>query len=97
VLADPPQVLSAPPLCCHCTGTNEDQLRRLLIKVRSWLGKLDGEEGSDAGVQVEGFTSPARSDDAGVGVLEAVHRSHMISLCMLSLPRSATSICCARF
>jgi hypothetical protein len=50
-----------------------------LIKVHRWLGKLDGEESSDAGVQVEGFTSPARSDGAGIGMLEAVHRSHVIS------------------
>jgi len=30
-------------------------------------------------VQVEGFTSPARSDGAGIGMLEAVHRSQVIS------------------
>ena len=38
------------------------------------FGELDGEEGLDTGVEVEGFAGPARSDDLGVGVLEAVDR-----------------------
>ena len=56
-----------------------------MIKVPSRFGKLDGEDGLDAGVQVEGFTRPARLDGAGVGMLEAVHRSQAISLGLLSL------------
>ena len=49
--------------------------RRLLIKTCGWLREFDGEQGLDAGVQVEGFTGPAGSDGSGVGMLEAVHRS----------------------
>jgi hypothetical protein len=49
-----------------------------LIKVRGRLGEFDGEEGSDAGVEVEGFTGQAGSDGFGFGVLKAVHRSQPI-------------------
>jgi hypothetical protein len=86
VLADPPQVLSATPLCCQCHSDGRGPLRRLSIKVRRWLGKLHTKDCLDAGVHVEGFTSPAGSDGADVGMLEAVHRSHVINLCPLSLP-----------
>jgi hypothetical protein len=48
-------------------------LGRLLILVFAGLGEFDGEEGSDAGVQVERFAGPAGSDDAGIGMMEAVH------------------------
>ena len=86
MLSDPPQVLSAQPLCCQCRRTKGAWLRRLSIKVHSRLRELHGEEGLDAGVQVERFTGPARSDRAGIGMLEAVHRSCVIILCLLPLP-----------
>ena len=86
MLSDPPQVLSAQPLCCQCRRTKGAQLRRLSIKVDSRLGELHGEQGLNAGVQVEGFTCPARSNGAGIGILEAVHRSRVIILCLLALP-----------
>ena len=50
-------------------------LRSLLIKISDRLGQFDGEQGLDAGVQVEGFTSPAGPDGLRVGMLEAVHHS----------------------
>ena len=37
------------------------------------LSQFDAEEGWDAGVQIERFAGPAGSDDAGLGVLEAVY------------------------
>jgi hypothetical protein len=49
-----------------------------LVVVR--FGEFDGEEGLDAGVQVERFASPAGSDRCGVGMVEAVHRSELITL-----------------
>jgi len=57
-----------------------------LIKVRHRLPQLDGEQGLDAGVQVEGFTGPTGSDGLGVGMLEAVPCGELIMLCLLSLP-----------
>ena len=86
MLSDPLQMLSAQPLCCPCGGTEGDWLRRLLIKVHSRLWEFHGEEGLEAGVQVEGFTCPARSNGAGIGMLEALHRSRVIILCLLALP-----------
>ena len=47
----------------------------LLILAFDRLCEFDGEEGLDAGVQVERFASPAGTDRCGVGVVEAVHRS----------------------
>jgi hypothetical protein len=49
-----------------------------LVVVR--FGKFDGEEGLDAGVQVEGFASPAGPDGVGVGMVEAVHRGELLTL-----------------
>jgi hypothetical protein len=63
------------------------QLRGLLIKIRGRLGECDGEEGLDAGVEVEGFTGPAGSDGLGVRMLEAVHRSQLITLYLLAALR----------
>jgi hypothetical protein len=51
-----------------------------LVVVR--FGKFDGEEGLDAGVQVEGFASPAGPDGVGVGMVEAVHRGELITLAL---------------
>jgi hypothetical protein len=48
-------------------------LGRLLILVFAGLGEFDGEEGADAGVQIERFAGPAGSDDARIGMMEAVH------------------------
>jgi hypothetical protein len=53
-------------------------LRGLLIKVLVRRGEFDGEEGLDAGTQIEGFVGPAGSDGLGVGMLEAVHSSKLI-------------------
>ena len=39
--------------------------------------QFDGEEGLDAGIEVEWFTGPAGSDGAGVGMLEAVCGSEL--------------------
>jgi hypothetical protein len=66
------------------------QLRGLLIKIRGRLGECDGEEGLDAGVEVEGFTGPAGSNGLGVRMLEAVHRSQLITFC---LPLAALREC----
>ncbi len=44
------------------------------------FGEFDGEEGLDAGMQVEGFASPAGPDRCGVGMVEAVHRGELITL-----------------
>jgi hypothetical protein len=49
-------------------------------KVRARLREFDGEEGLDAGMQIEGFAGPAGSDGLGVGMLEAVHRNQFITL-----------------
>jgi hypothetical protein len=46
---------------------------RLLILAIVRLGEFDGEEGLDAGVQIEGFAGPAGSDGAGIGMVEAIH------------------------
>jgi hypothetical protein len=54
-----------------------------LIKISCRLREFDGEEGLDAGIQIEGFVGPAGSDGLGVGMLEAVHSSKLI---MLGLP-----------
>ena len=48
---------------------------RLLILAIVRLGEFDGEEGLDAGVQIEGFAGPAGSDGAGIGMVEAIHSS----------------------
>src|SRR6476469_11152593 len=69
------------PRCCplgrcvvRLSGDQETLvLGRLLILVFAGLGEFDGEEGSDAGVQIERFAGPAGSDDAGIGMMEAVH------------------------
>jgi hypothetical protein len=50
----------------------------LLIKISGRLREFDGEEGLDAGIQIEGFAGPAGSDGLGVGMLEAVHSSKLI-------------------
>jgi hypothetical protein len=47
--------------------------RQALLKVRAQLGEFDGEEGLDAGVEVERVAGPAGPDGFGVGMLEAVH------------------------
>jgi hypothetical protein len=47
----------------------------LLIKLLRLLGQFDGEQGADAGVQVEGFTVLAGPNRLRVWVLEAVHPS----------------------
>ena len=68
------------PRCCplgrcvvRLSGDQETMtLGRLLILVLAGCGELEGEEGLDAGVEVEGFAGPARSDDLGVGMIEAV-------------------------
>jgi hypothetical protein len=58
----------------------------LLIKVLGLLlGEFDGEDGLDAGVQVEGFAGPAGSDRLSVGMQEAIHRSWVIMLGRLLL------------
>ena len=54
----------------------------LLIVLRLF-GEFDGEQGLHAGVQVEDFTAPAGTNGARVGVLEAVHRSQLITLGLL--------------
>ena len=41
---------------------NSRSLRGLLISFLALLGEFDGEEGLDAGMQVEGFAGPAGSD-----------------------------------
>jgi hypothetical protein len=51
-----------------------------LIKVGCLRRTFDGEEGFNAGVQVEDLTGPAGPDRLGVGVLEAVHPSQLITL-----------------
>src|SRR5687768_13826006 len=60
---------------CECVvsllgGTRRPCLGRLLIKVFGVFAEFYGEEGLHAGVQVEGFTSPAGPDRLRVGVLE---------------------------
>jgi hypothetical protein len=88
VLSDPRAVLSAWRLCCQCLSRSTTaQLCGLLIKIFGLLfGEFDGEEGLHAGIQVETFAGPARSDRLGVEMLEAVHRSKLI---MLGCPCSA--------
>lgn len=76
MLSDPLEVLSSSAYVLSVAGRRGDSrtlLCRLLILVYLLLSQFDGEEGLHAGVQIEGFTGPARSGDAGVGVLEAVH------------------------
>jgi hypothetical protein len=75
VLSDPLEVLSARPTCCQCFGDRcQLGLGGLLMKVVGHrLGQFDGEEGLDAGVEVEGFTGPAGSDCHGLGMVDAVH------------------------
>ena len=58
-------------------------LRGLLIKLFWLFGEFDGEEGLDAGMQVESFAGPAGPDGSGVGMLEAVHFSELIR-CLLA-------------
>ena len=62
----------------------------ILVVVR--FGKFDGEEGLDAGVQVEGFASPAGTDRCGVGMLKAVHGSELITLRGLLLCSAAGEV-----
>jgi hypothetical protein len=62
-----------------------------LIKVCSPFGEFDGEEGLDAGVQVEGFSSPAGPDGFGVGVVEPVHVGEPVTLGLLVRRRSGCS------
>jgi hypothetical protein len=50
------------------------RLRGLLIKVFGLIGELDGHQGLDVGVEVEGVTGPAGSDGFGVLMLETNHR-----------------------
>ena len=82
MLADPRAVLSAWRLCGQCLSRSTTaQLCGLLIKIFGLLfGEFDGEEGLHAGIQVETFAGPARSDRLGVEMLEAVHRSKLIML-----------------
>ena len=47
------------------------------------LREFDGEQGLHAGVQVEGLTGPAGTDDACVGMLETVHPGQPIMLGLL--------------
>ena len=54
----------------------------LLILLRR-VGEFDGEQGLHAGVQVEDFTGPAGTNRLSVGMLEAVHRSQLITLGLL--------------
>ena len=56
------------------------------------FGEFDGEEGLDAGVQVEGFASPAGTDRCGVGMVEAVHGSELITLRGLLLCSAAGEV-----
>jgi hypothetical protein len=87
VLSDPLEVLSARASCCQCRARRTaNSLGRLLIKVRVRLAEFDGEEGLDADVQVEGFTGPAGSDGAGIGMLKAVHPGEPITAGLLLLP-----------
>ena len=53
----------------------------LLILLRL-LGEFDGEQGLDAGVEVEDFTGPAGTNRSGVWMAEAVHPSQLIMLCL---------------
>ena len=62
----------------------------ILVVVR--FGDFDGEEGLDAGVQVERFASPAGTDRCGVGMVEAVHRSELITLGSLLLCSAAGEV-----
>ncbi len=76
MLADPHEVLSAMRMCCQFAWLRRlVSSGRLLIKFCRLFGQFDGEQGLDAGVQVEGFTVPAGPDRLRVWVLEAVHRS----------------------
>ena len=52
----------------HCLGG-------LLILAFVRFGEFDGEEGLDAGMQVERFTGPTGLDGASSGMLEAIHSS----------------------
>jgi hypothetical protein len=73
--------------CVALPGAKEHLalLCRLLILVQRLMSQFDGEEGLHAGVQIEGFAGPAGSDDAGVGVLEAVHVRELIVMGLLLL------------
>jgi hypothetical protein len=84
VLVDPPGVLSAMRMCCQSAGCAPWPLGGLLIKLFRLLGEFDGEEGLDAGVEVESFTGPARPDGSCGWMLEAVHRSELIMLRLLA-------------
>ena len=94
MLSDPVVVLSNSILCCPSLPrrSNADGLGGLLILVFGRLGKFDGEEGLDAGVQVERFASPAGTDRCGVGMVEAVHRSELITLRSLLLCSAAGEV-----
>jgi hypothetical protein len=95
VLSDPVVVLSNSILCCPSLSAgdqNGSRLRGLLILVVVRLREFDGEEGLDTGVQVEGFALPAGPDRCGVGVVEAVHRSELITLRSLLLCSAAGEV-----
>jgi hypothetical protein len=49
------------------------------------LREFDGEQGLDAGVEVEDFTGPAGTNRPVVRVVEAVHASQLITLLTLSV------------
>ena len=76
-----PTCCQTQPRCCplsrcvvRLSGAQETlALGRLLILIFAGFGEFDGEEGLDAGVQVERFAGPAGSDGAGIGMVEAVH------------------------
>ena len=94
MLSDPVVVLSNSILCCPSLPrrSNADGLGGLLILVLGRLVEFDGEEGLDAGVQVEGFTFPAGPDRCRVGMVEAVHRSELITLRSLLLCSAAGEV-----
>jgi hypothetical protein len=85
VSSDPAAVLSAWPMCCpyplRCTP---GWLCGLLILLRL-LGEFDGEQSLHAGAEVEDFTGPAGTNRSGIRVVEAVHRSQLITLPTLSV------------
>jgi CheY-like chemotaxis protein len=60
-----------------------------LVDLVAAAGRVDDEEGLDAGVEVEGFTGTARTNRPGIRVQEAVHPSQLIRLIMLCLPVTA--------
>ena len=56
----------------------------LLILLRL-LGEFDGEQSLHAGAEVEDLTGPAGTNRSGIRVVEAVHRSQLITLPTLSV------------